>query len=146
MLERLELANVGPAPTMTLELAPRINLITGDNGLGKSFLLDVAWWALTRKWPRDLNPSLTAGYPFAARAGFVGSRSSRKSATGCSISTCGTVRFTYDEVGWAKQGDVINWLVSETFGLRQGRSVEAERAIEAAEALMRDDTEGPSTH
>ena len=46
-----------------------------------------------------------------------------------------------DEVGWAKQGDVINWLVSESFGLRQGRSVEAERAIEAAEALMRDHTE-----
>ena len=56
---------------MQLELAPRINLITGDNGLGKSFLLDVAWWA--------------------------------------------------------------------TFGLRQGRSVEAERAIEAAEAFMRND-------
>ena len=47
---------------MALELAPRINLITGDNGLGKSFLLDVAWWALTRKWPRELNPSLTGGY------------------------------------------------------------------------------------
>ena len=47
-----------------------------------------------------------------------------------------------DEAYWAKQGDVVNWLVSETFGLRQGRSVEAERAIEAAEALMRDDTEG----
>lgn len=62
MLERLELVNVGPAHKMELELAPRINLITGDNGLGKSFLLDVAWWALTRKWPRDLNPRLTAGY------------------------------------------------------------------------------------
>ena len=62
MLERLELANVGPAPAMALELAPRINLITGDNGLGKSFLLDVAWWALTRNWPRNLNPRLTAGY------------------------------------------------------------------------------------
>ena len=60
MLERLELANVGPAPAMAL--APRINLITGDNGLGKSFLLDVAWWALTRNWPRNLNPRLTAGY------------------------------------------------------------------------------------
>ncbi|MDE0223370.1 MAG: AAA family ATPase [Spirochaetaceae bacterium] len=63
MLERIELRNVGPAPEMALDLASRINLITGDNGLGKSFLLDVAWWALTRKWPRDLNPRLTSGYP-----------------------------------------------------------------------------------
>ena len=62
MLERLELKNVGPAPEMALDMAPRLNLITGDNGLGKSFLLDVAWWALTRKWPRDLNPRLTSGY------------------------------------------------------------------------------------
>ena len=62
MLERLEMENVGPAPAMTLDLAPRLNLITGDNGLGKSFLLDVAWWALTRRWPRDLNPRLTSGY------------------------------------------------------------------------------------
>ena len=70
MLERLELQNVGPAPEMVLDLAPRLNLITGDNGLGKSFLLDVAWWALTRKWPRDLNPRLASGY--AARPTDVG--------------------------------------------------------------------------
>jgi len=62
MLEYLRLENVGPAPTMELELAPRLNLLTGDNGLGKSFLLDVAWWALTRKWPRDVNDRLTSGY------------------------------------------------------------------------------------
>ena len=62
MLERLELENVGPAPEMELDLQTRLNLITGDNGLGKSFLLDVAWWALTRRWPRDLNPRLTSGY------------------------------------------------------------------------------------
>lgn len=30
MLERLKLQNVGPAPSMDLTLAPRINLITGD--------------------------------------------------------------------------------------------------------------------
>lgn len=42
MLKRLELENVGPAPRMELNLAPRLNLVTGDNGLGKSFLLDVA--------------------------------------------------------------------------------------------------------
>ena len=62
MLEYLRLKNVGPAPEMEMKLAPRLNLITGDNGLGKSFLLDVAWWALTRKWPQDLNKKLTSGY------------------------------------------------------------------------------------
>jgi len=87
MLNRLELRNVGPAPEMALDLASRINLITGDNGLGKSFLLDVAWWALTRKWPRDLNPRLTSGYPArpsnvrdAATLGF-----SVRAATGGSV-------------------------------------------------------------
>ena len=84
MLHRLELENVGPAPRMALNLAPRLNLITGDNGLGKSFLLDVAWWALTRKWPRDLNPRLTSGY--AARPTDVGKpaklRFTVKTATG----------------------------------------------------------------
>jgi len=50
MLEHLHLKNVGPAPEMQFEPAERLNLITGDNGLGKSFLLDVAWWALTRTW------------------------------------------------------------------------------------------------
>ena len=63
MLQYLHLRNVGPAPELEMELAPRLNLITGDNGVGKSFLLDVAWWALTRRWPHDLNPRLIAGYP-----------------------------------------------------------------------------------
>lgn len=54
MLESLHLQHIGPAPEMGMDLAPRLNLITGDNGLGKSFLLDVAWWALTRTWARGL--------------------------------------------------------------------------------------------
>lgn len=41
------------------------------------------------------------------------------------------------ELPWAKQGDAVGWLTSEVFGLRQARSREAERAIEAAEAYMR---------
>ncbi|MDR3171928.1 MAG: AAA family ATPase [Treponema sp.] len=34
-----------------MELSSRLNLITGDNGLGKSFLLECSWWALTNTWP-----------------------------------------------------------------------------------------------
>lgn len=61
MLKHLKIMNVGPAPTMEMEFGKRLNLLTGDNGLGKSFLLDIAWWSLTRKWPAEINPKLTAG-------------------------------------------------------------------------------------
>jgi hypothetical protein len=50
MLEHLELRDVGPSAEMRLDFAPRLNVLTGDNGLGKSFILDIAWWALTRSW------------------------------------------------------------------------------------------------
>ena len=63
MIEHLKLDNVGPAPEMALDFAPRVNLLTGDNGLGKSFLLDVVWWALTRRWPREVNRRMTSGHP-----------------------------------------------------------------------------------
>jgi hypothetical protein len=35
---------------MDFEPGKRLNVVTGDNGLGKSFLLDLAWWAVTRHW------------------------------------------------------------------------------------------------
>src|SRR3954463_3938282 len=50
MLQNIHLRGVGPAPELSLEFAPRLNLLTGDNGLGKSFVLDIAWWALTGMW------------------------------------------------------------------------------------------------
>ena len=54
MLKSLELKGVGPAETFgPVDFAPRLNFITGDNGLGKSFLLDIAWWSLTRTWARN---------------------------------------------------------------------------------------------
>lgn len=50
MLRSLKLSGVGPAPELALELGRRINVTTGDNGLGKSFVLDVLWWALSGTW------------------------------------------------------------------------------------------------
>ncbi len=52
MLKYLKLKNVGPSPTMEIHLKSRMNILTGDNGLGKTFLLDIAWWALTQTWAR----------------------------------------------------------------------------------------------
>lgn len=50
-LSFLEMRNLGPAKDISFNPARRLNIITGDNGLGKSFLLDCAWWALTGTWP-----------------------------------------------------------------------------------------------
>ena len=63
MLERLRLRNVGPAPEMELACRRSVNLLTGDNGLGKSFLMDAAWWVLTGHWPHDVNSQLAVGFP-----------------------------------------------------------------------------------
>jgi hypothetical protein len=49
-LSRLKLSNVGPSTDLEYLPAPRINVVTGDNSLGKTFLLDCAWWALTGTW------------------------------------------------------------------------------------------------
>ncbi|MCI5147802.1 MAG: ATP-binding protein [Candidatus Electrothrix sp. MAN1_4] len=61
MIKQLKMNNVGPAPALQLEFGDRLNVLTGDNGLGKSFLLDIIWWSLTRKWPAEVNPRLPAG-------------------------------------------------------------------------------------
>jgi len=53
MIKELHLQHVGPAPRFDIAFARRLNLLTGDNGLGKTFLLDVAWWALTGTWAGD---------------------------------------------------------------------------------------------
>lgn len=50
MLKELHIKWVGSAPQFDVEFGERINLFTGDNGLGKTFLLDVAWWVLTGNW------------------------------------------------------------------------------------------------
>jgi putative AbiEii toxin of type IV toxin-antitoxin system len=48
MLGELKLEEVGPGPRLSFSFGPRLNLLTGDNGLGKSFVLELAWWALTQ--------------------------------------------------------------------------------------------------
>jgi hypothetical protein len=48
-LQKLQIRGTGPVD-LTFEPAERVSVITGDNGLGKSFLLECCWWALTGQW------------------------------------------------------------------------------------------------
>src|SRR5947207_15497874 len=61
MLKELELHRVGPVLALKAVFGERLNILTGDNGLGKSFVLDVAWWALTGHWASE--PALPGRAP-----------------------------------------------------------------------------------
>jgi len=54
ILQFLEFSGLGPVRRMHFLPAKRLNVITGDNGLGKTFLLDVVWWALTQEWAEQM--------------------------------------------------------------------------------------------
>ncbi|OYW74059.1 MAG: hypothetical protein B7Z37_19295 [Verrucomicrobia bacterium 12-59-8] len=64
MIKKLNLHNIGPAPDLEAEFGERLNVITGDNGLGKTFLLDACWYALTKRtWAegREFYPASKTG-------------------------------------------------------------------------------------
>jgi hypothetical protein len=54
MLKKITLDYVGPAKHMEVDFADRLTVITGDNSLGKSLLLDVAFFCCTRDWPGEV--------------------------------------------------------------------------------------------
>jgi hypothetical protein len=73
-IDALSLVGVGPAPSLKVQLASRLTLLTGQNSAGKTFILDVLWWALTGTWAdlfawpkRDsgegLEPTISLGLP-----------------------------------------------------------------------------------
>jgi len=52
ILARLELNAIGPFKQLIFNPGQRLNIITGDNGFGKTLLLECAWWALSGLWPQ----------------------------------------------------------------------------------------------
>lgn len=50
MIRELELKDVGPTRALIFDLSERLNVITGNNGLGKTFVLDTLWWVVTGAW------------------------------------------------------------------------------------------------
>ena len=66
MLNHLKLNHVGPAPKMQFEFAPRINVLTGNNSLGKTFVLEVASWVPTQSWPGK-DPKKRMAWPLTGK-------------------------------------------------------------------------------
>jgi len=50
ILKHLGLRGVGPSRELSFNPGERLTIITGDNGLGKTFLLECVWWSLTGQW------------------------------------------------------------------------------------------------
>lgn len=61
MLKKILMHHLGPVAKLDIKFGERLNLMTGDNGLGKSFLLDNIWRTLTGKWPAEVNNQLPTG-------------------------------------------------------------------------------------
>lgn len=61
MLKSIAAKNVGPIPEFSVKFGPCLNIMTGDNGLGKTFLLDMIWYAMTSFWPAEVNPRMVSG-------------------------------------------------------------------------------------
>lgn len=80
ILAYLHLTGVGPVKQLHFEPNRRLNIITGDNGFGKTLLLDCSWWALSGIWAKnvihplkdtDIN-DVKIKYQFMAKSGSQG--------------------------------------------------------------------------
>lgn len=114
-LVELSLSHVGPVDELELELGDRMTLLTGDNGLGKSFLLECAWWAATSDWAHD------AAYPGEDRAiaGYEPAiQFTIKDRLGMARSV--TVPYNWRGDSWAEPKDRQRLLALGVFGAADG--------------------------
>jgi hypothetical protein len=90
----LGLQEIGPATEFRYEPSDRLNIITGDNSLGKTFILECIWWALTGEWlgqpvlPRRPLRSTSRLSPFASARWVGGTKSTMRSTTGTGKRGC----------------------------------------------------------
>lgn len=64
MLHKLWTSGIGPWKNFEFQPAEHLNIFTGDNGLGKTFILDIIWYMLARDWAHvPAIPSRSSEYP-----------------------------------------------------------------------------------
>ena len=95
-LASLHVHGTGPADDMFLQPARRLTIITGDNGLGKSFLMECAWWALTGSWASHPAIPRPAADEVYIKFGIQGSADSPEEAR---------VDYDWNRFGWPASND-----------------------------------------
>lgn len=95
VLSYLETTGVGPISRLIFRPGSRLNLITGDNSLGKTFLLDIVWWALTGSWVGQ--PAIA--YPSKRKRAPAPSITYQLAATFRSVAQKST--FSFDTFTWS---------------------------------------------
>jgi len=114
MIRHLTLKDVGPARELKFDFSPRLNVLTGDNGLGKTFVLDVLWWVLTTTWAGEVafpwRPAESAGAGDEGDVGRTGEAADPwdRDEDGPSIETVLGGRFDEDED--SEIGMNLKWL------------------------------------
>lgn len=90
-LTELHITGIGPGSEFKLHFGPHLNLLTGDNGLGKSFLLEWVWYVLSHNWTQSVI------YP-GDKSGKIPTVSARHSL--CSEECFYKAFFDYERLSW----------------------------------------------
>jgi len=91
----LDLRGVGPSPSLTFNPGERLTIITGDNGLGKTFILECAWWSLTGRWPDYDNPAFPRLDASRNEASITFAITGKKRQTGQVV-----IKYDWDKHSW----------------------------------------------
>ncbi len=92
----LELRGVGPSPSLTFNPGERLTIITGDNGLGKTFILECAWWSLTGRWADNEHPAFPRLDTSRDEASITFAITGKKRQTQRIV-----IKYDWDTHGWA---------------------------------------------
>jgi len=93
----LELRGVGPSPSLTFNPGERLTIVTGDNGLGKTFLLECAWWSLTGRWADNDQPAFPRLDAARDEASITFAITGKKRQTQRIV-----IRYDWDAHGWGR--------------------------------------------
>jgi hypothetical protein len=98
-LRYLELVGIGPTKSLKFTPGDRLTVITGDNGLGKTFILECAWWSLTGTWAGP------QAFPISQGQEKIDPKITFEISAGQTASQKKTIRYNWETQRWPEAKD-----------------------------------------